>query len=83
MIVDPVTEDEVFERLRAGLSSEGLVLHRGHLDGMAADVIGRFYLTKAGSPDIVENDVDIERRARAMDLLKPNEALVPAHGEGI
>ena len=82
MIVDPVTEDEVFERLRPALSAQGLTLHRGTLDGMAGDTPGRFYITRGDSDEIVETDVELDRRAREAGVLKPNEALVPAHGEG-
>ena len=83
MIVDPVTEDEVFERLRHELVAQGLTLHRGTLDGMADDKRGRFYITRSDSGEIVETDVELDRRARAAGVLKPNEALVPAHGEGM
>ena len=83
MIVDPVTEDEVFERLRPELESQGLTLHRGTLDGMADDKLGRFYITRSDSGEVVEADVELDRRARQAGVLKANEALVPAHGEGI
>jgi hypothetical protein len=80
MIVDPITEDEVFERLRAALAGRGMTLHRGTMDGMSADKRGRFFITRNGSDEIAEQDVDIDRRARACGVLQPNEALVPAHG---
>ena len=83
MINDPISEDEVFERLRADLATRGLALRRGTLDGMAADSRGRFFSTREGADEIVERDVDIERAARQRGLLEPNEAMVPAHGEGL
>jgi hypothetical protein len=81
MIVDPVSEDAVFERLRAELSKEGIALHRGSLDGMAKDELGRFYTTAAGSETISDRHVDIERLARQKQVLRPNEAIVPSKGE--
>jgi hypothetical protein len=80
MIVDPVSEDEVFERLRTRLASRDLALHRGSLDGMKHDELGRFYTTRADSESIVDRHVDIERWARQEGALKPNEALVPSKG---
>jgi hypothetical protein len=80
MIVDPVSEDEVFERLRTRLASRGLALHRGSLDGMRHDEIGRFYTTDVDSESIVDRHVDIERWARQEGALRPNEAVVPSKG---
>lgn len=82
MIVDPITEDTLYERLRQALALQGLVLRRGTLDGMAHDRRGRFFITREGSEAVAEYDVDIERRARATGVLEPNEAVVPAHGTG-
>lgn len=82
MIVDPITEDELCERLHAPLATQGLALHRGTLDGMAHTTRGRFFITRLGSEEVAENDVNIEDRARRMGVLKDNEALVPAHGAG-
>ena len=81
MIVDPVTEDEVFERLRADLARQGVCLHRGPLDGMAHNETGRFYTTREGSDVIAERNVELDRWARRHGVLKPNEALVPSKGE--
>jgi hypothetical protein len=83
MIVDPVTEDEVFERLRASLEKDGIALRRGTLDGMSDDSRGRFYTTPSGSEEISERNVDLDRLARRQGVLKPNEALVPSKGEGV
>jgi hypothetical protein len=81
MIVDPVSEDEVFERLRTELSKEGIELRRGSLDGMAKDERGRFYTTVGGSEAVSDRHVDIERLARRKQVLRPNEAIVPSKGE--
>ncbi|HEY4066993.1 MAG TPA: hypothetical protein VGM74_08880 [Burkholderiaceae bacterium] len=82
MIVDPIPEDEVFDRLRPVLRAQGLDLHRGPLDGMSRGEVGRFYTTKNGaSGEVDERDLDLERRARALGVLRVNEAMVPSHGE--
>jgi hypothetical protein len=81
MIVDPVTEDEVFERLRAHLGRQGIALHRGSLDGMAKDDRGRFFTTVGASDGVSDRHVNIERLARQEGLLHPNEAIVPSKGE--
>jgi hypothetical protein len=82
MIVDPVTEDQVFERLRVRLEKDGVELRRGTLDGMKDDSRGRFYTTPIGSDEISDRKVDLDRLARAKGVLQPNEALVPSKGEG-
>jgi hypothetical protein len=81
MIVDPVPEDEVFDRLRASLEKDGIALRRGTLDGMSDDPRGRFYTTPTGSEEVSEPRVDLDRMARQKGVLKPNEALVPSKGE--
>lgn len=80
MIVDPITEDEVFERLRPVLSAQGMDLHRGPLDGMTTGEVGRFFTTRSGTEEVAESDLDLERRARQVGVLRPNEAMVPSHG---
>ena len=83
MIVDPINEDQVFDRLRNALAKTGIALRRGTLDGMAHDERGRFYTTREGSEEIAERHVDIERAARKLGVLLANEAMVPAHGAGV
>lgn len=81
MIVDPVNEDEVFERLRAALLKHGLTLHRGTLDGAAHDELGRFFTTVGTHGPVQDRHVDLQRWARREHVLGVNEAFVPAHGE--
>jgi hypothetical protein len=80
MIVDPITEDEVFERLRPVLTAQGVTLHRGPLDGMTRGEVGRFYTTRADAGQVVDSDLELEREARQVGVLRPNEAMVPSHG---
>lgn len=83
MIVDPITEDEVFARLRATLLQQGLVLQRGTLDGKSGDERGRFYTTRGDSAEVVDRRIDLDRWARQHAVLKPNEALVPSPDPGV
>jgi hypothetical protein len=83
MIVDPIPEDSVFDRLKPLLSAQGVTLHRGPLDGMTRGAVGRFFTTRGDSGEVQDSDLDLERSARQLGALSANEAMVPSHGEVI
>jgi hypothetical protein len=81
MIVDPVTEDEVFERVDTALQSQGLTLHKGVRDGTGYGDRGRFFTTVGESGAVRDRDIDLDKWARRLDVLKVNEAMVPSVGD--
>jgi hypothetical protein len=74
VIISPVPEPEVFERLRADLSEQGITLHRGSRSSGAFDDKGRYYATTADGT-VEERNIDLERLARDRGVLEPYETV--------
>jgi hypothetical protein len=69
----PVSEEALFKRLRRFLLAEGKYLHAASGKKRKRWGLGRYYLF--GGKGAVDKDIDIQKLARDLKLLKPWESL--------